>query len=72
MHFSNGSITLHDANNELVNNNIVVVTKQAPTNILDIKSSVGMYNNGKYTKHTRHIDRRILFVKMVKSAIFTR
>ena len=30
--------------------------------VLDINSAVCMYKNGKDTKHTRHIARRIIFV----------
>ena len=32
-----------------------IVPEEAPLIILDIKSDVCMDNNGKYTKHTRHI-----------------
>ena len=42
-------------NNYFLNKDIDVVPEQAPLTILDSKSAVFMANNGKDTKHTRHI-----------------
>ena len=39
-----------------------IVPEESPPIILYIKSSVCMDNNGKYTKHTRHIARRVHLV----------
>ena len=49
--------------NEVMNKDPYVVPKQAPLIILDIKSSECMANNGKNTKHTRYISKRINFVR---------
>ena len=38
-----------------------IVPEEAPLIIFDSKSIVCMYNNGKDTTHTRHIDRRVYF-----------
>ena len=40
-----------------------IVPEEAPLNILDSKSDVCMAKNGKYTKHNRHIYRRVHFVR---------
>ena len=40
-----------------------MVPKKAPLIVLDSKSAMCMANNGKDTKHTRHIARRIYFVR---------
>ena len=40
-----------------------MVPKEAPLIFLDSKSSMCMANNGKDTKHTRHIARRMYFVR---------
>ena len=40
-----------------------MVPEEAPLIVLDIKSAMCMAKNGKYTKHTRHIARRIHFVR---------
>ena len=48
---------------ELLNNDPDIVPEEAPLIVLDIKSAMCMDNNGKYTKHTRHIVRRINFVR---------
>ena len=48
---------------ELLNKDPDIVPDKAPLIILDSKSAVCMPNNGKDTKHTRHISRRINFVK---------
>ena len=46
---------------ELLNENIDMVPKEAPLIVLDSKSAMFMANNGKDTKHTRHISRRMHF-----------
>ena len=40
-----------------------MVPEEAPLVFLDSKSVICMANNLKYTKHTRHIARRIHFLK---------
>ena len=40
-----------------------IVTEEAPLIILDSKSDVCMDNNGKDNRHTRHIDRRVIFLR---------
>ena len=49
-------------NNYLMNKDPDVVPEQELVIILDRKSSLCMASNGKYTKHTRNISRRIKFV----------
>ena len=49
--------------NELLNKDPDIVPKEAPLIVLDSKSAIRMANNGKDTKHTRHISRRINFVR---------
>ena len=53
-------------NNEIINKDPYVVPEQAPLVILYIKSAVCMAKNSKDTKHTRHISRRIQFVRNVE------
>ena len=48
---------------ELLNKDPDIVLEEAPLIVLDSKSSMCMDNNGKDTKHTRHIARRIHFVR---------
>ena len=48
--------------NWLTNKDPDVVLEQSPLILLDIKSDLCMANNGKHTKHTRHIFRRTNFV----------
>ena len=50
-------------NNELLNKDPYMVTEKAPLIILDIKSAVFMDKNAKDIKHTRHISRRMDFVR---------
>ena len=50
-------------NNEFLKKDPYVVPEQLPLIILDRKSSICMANNGKDAKHTRHISRRINFVR---------
>ena len=40
-----------------------MVPKEAPLIVLDSKSVMCMAKNGKYIKHTRHIARRMHFVR---------
>ena len=48
---------------ELLNEDPGMAPKEAPLIVLDSKSAMCMANNGKDTKHTRHIARRIHFVR---------
>ena len=48
---------------ELLNKDPYIVTEEAPLMILDSESAVYMSNNGKYTNHTRHIYRRVHWVR---------
>ena len=49
-------------NNELMDKDLDVVPKHAPLIILDIELAVCIDKNGKDTKQTRHISRRMHFV----------
>ena len=46
---------------ELLNEDPDMVPKEAPLIVLDIKSAMCMAKNGRDTKHTRHIARRMHF-----------
>ena len=48
---------------ELLNEYPDMVPKEAPLIVLDSKSAMCMAKNGRYTKHTRHIARRMHFVR---------
>ena len=48
---------------ELLSKDTDIVPEEASIIILDSKSAVCMSNNGKDTKHTRHIARRVHFVR---------
>ena len=48
---------------ELLNKHLDIVPEEALLVIVDIKSYVCMDNNYKFTKHTRHISRRVHHVK---------
>ena len=48
---------------ELLNEDPDMVPKEAPLIVLDSKSAICMAKNGKDTKHTRHISRRMHFVR---------
>ena len=48
---------------EFLNNNPDIVTQEATLIILDGNSAVCMAKNGKDTKHTRHIARRMHFLR---------
>ena len=49
--------------NELLNKDPYIVPKEAPLIILDSKYDIYMAKNGKDTKHTRQITRRIHLVR---------
>ena len=59
MALSNFRMLIH----KFLNKDPDIVPEEAPFIVLDIKSSMCMTNNGKDTKHTRHIARRINFVR---------
>ena len=48
---------------EFMNKDLDIVPEEDPLTILGSKSSVCMANNGKDTKHTMHIARRVHFVR---------
>ena len=48
---------------ELLNEDPDMVPKEAPLTVLDGKSAMFMAKNGRDTKHTRHIARRMNFVR---------
>ena len=48
---------------EFLNKDPDIVPEESPLIFLDSKSAVCMAKNGKYTKHTRHISRRMHFVR---------
>ena len=48
---------------ELLNKDPDMVPEEAPLIFLDIKSSILMIKNVKDTKHTRHIARRMNFIR---------
>ena len=48
---------------ELLNEDPDMVPKEAPLIVLDSKSAMCMDKNGRDTKHTRHIARRMRFVR---------
>ena len=51
---------------ELLNKDPDIVPEEDPFILLDSKSAMCMTNNGKDTKHTRHIARRMNFVSNVE------
>ena len=51
---------------ELLNKDPGIVPEEAPLIILDSKYNVYMDNNGKNTKHTRQIARRVYYVRNVE------
>ena len=51
---------------ELLNKDPYIVREEAPLVVLDSKSDMCMDNNGKDTKHTRHIARRIYLGRSVE------
>ena len=46
---------------EILNKDPDIVTEEAPLVVLNTKSDMCMAKNGKDTKHTRHIARRMVF-----------
>ena len=57
---------------ELLKKDTHIVPKTSPIIILDSKSNVCMHNNGKDTKRTRHISRRVHFLRNGENANSTR
>ena len=57
---------------ELLNKDPDIVPEKAPLIVLDSKSAMCMANNGKDTKHARHIARRMHLVRNEKNARCTR
>ena len=55
--------------NKLTNKDTYVVTEHTPLIILDRKSADYTAKNGKDTKHTRHISKRMIFKETAKSEI---
>ena len=51
---------------ELINKDPDIIPEEAPLIFLDSKSAMCMDKNGKDTKHTRHIARRMYFVRNVE------
>ena len=51
---------------EFLNKDQDILPEEYPLIILDSKSDVCMAKNGNYTKHTRHIERRMHFVRNVE------
>ena len=49
--------------NEFLNKDTYIVLEESPLIVLDSKSAMYMTNNGKDTKHTIHIARRMHFVR---------
>ena len=49
--------------NESLNKDPDIVPEEAPLTILDSKYAIFMDNNGKDTNHTRHISRRVHFLR---------
>ena len=48
---------------ELLNEDLDMVPKESPLIVLDSKSAMCIAKNGRDTKHTRHISRRMHFLK---------
>ena len=48
---------------ELLNKDPYIVPEEAPLIVLDSKSAMCMDKNGEYIKHTRHIARKMQFVR---------
>ena len=48
---------------ELLSKDPDIVPEEAPLIVLDSKYAMCMANNGKDTKHTRHISRRMNFIR---------
>ena len=63
MHCRNGFSTFRILVHELLNEDPDMVPKEASLIVLDRKSTMWMAKNGKDTKHTRHIARRMHFVR---------
>ena len=61
MHCSNGFSTFQDVYHEFLNKDPDIFPEEAPMIVLYSKSALCMDKNGKDTKHTRNIARRIHF-----------
>ena len=48
---------------EFLNKDTDTVPEESPLIVLDSNPDMFMANNGKYIKHTRHISKRIHFVR---------
>ena len=57
---------------ELLNEDPYMVPKESPLIVLYSKSAMCMAKNGKGTKYTRHIARRMHFVRMQKNVRCTK
>ena len=63
MNGRNGFINFKDVNSSIFEQNPGIVPEESPMIVLYNKSSMCVANNGKDTKHTRHIVRRIHLVR---------
>ena len=63
MHCRNGLAHFRMLIHELLNKDPEIVPEEAPLIFLDSKSSMCVSNNGKDTKHARHIASRMNFVR---------
>ena len=64
MALSHFSMLIH----ELLNKDLDIFPEDAPLIVLDSKYDMFMANNGKDVKHTRHIARRMHFVRNGENA----
>ena len=63
MHSRKRFSTFQDVNSWILNKDSDIVPEESPIIILDSKSDVFMAKNGKFTKHTSHISRRVHLVR---------
>ena len=63
MHCRNGLAHFRMLIHEFINEDPDMVPKESTLIVLDIKSTMCMAKNGKDTKHTRHISRRMHLVR---------
>ena len=57
---------------EFLNKDPDIVPEEDPLIVLDSKSAMFMAKNGKDTKHTRHIERRMHFIRNGDNERYTR
>ena len=57
---------------ELLNKDPDIVPEEYPLIVLDSKSDMCMAKNGKDTKHTRNISRRMFLLELEKNVICTK